>query len=239
MLKITKKNLFIVLLLVVAGSLQADIIKYSDSVVMQNDVDATVNLPQFDSSLGTLTGVYLKYSTGISGVVVEMDNDDTIAANGTARATVTLSIFTSSLNLWGQIELGDLQVTESQLFELGATTGGDDDPINEVNNTGNSDYAIWAPEILEGIGEANIVAFAMDQYIGAGTVDLTINAIFVTSATMDGSNSKFNGSTPSGEFSGDVIYTYDAVVPEPAAIGLIGLGGILTLVISRIKRHKA
>ena len=46
-----------------------------------------------------------------------------------------------------------------------------------------------------------------------------------------------NNTKSSGQFLAKVVYEY-AAVPEPAAIGLVSLGGLVTLVTNRLKRKK-
>ncbi len=225
-----KKNLFIIaVLLLVAGTLQADTVTYSNSVTMNNDQDAVISLNKFDASLGTLTAVYVRYVTSIAGANIQMDNDSVLAQNGTARVQNLVNSFSSSINLYGQISGLDLQINANQLFALEPTSG---DTVGQFNVTGNSDYASWSPGTLQGIGSANVYAFAIGLYAGSGTYDVTVNSTYMTSATFNGSDGYFMGNTPSGAFSGTVTYTYSPI-PEPATAPLMALVALVGFWIRR------
>ena len=142
-----KKNLLIIAaLLLVAGTLQAATVTYTNTSAMANDADTTIGLSKFDVALGTLTGVYIQYRTLVSGVSVAVDNDSAAEQTGTARVqnlvnhfSVENSVLTPS---FGQaVQLGDLQISQSQAFLLQATGA---DPLG-FTPTGGSDYAIWTP----------------------------------------------------------------------------------------------
>jgi hypothetical protein len=52
---------------------------------MISEQNAVVALQKFDTTLGTLTGVYVEYVTSLANGSVAMDNDAGVAQNGTAR----------------------------------------------------------------------------------------------------------------------------------------------------------
>ena len=216
-MKMKKTALQIAALLLVAGSLQASTVTYTNIVTMNNNLDAVVNLAKFDVSLGTLTGIYLEYVSQISGANVQMDNDSTFAQQGTAIVQNTVKTFSSSVSLAGTgIVKGDMAVYEENIFNLGATSS---DTVGVFNNTGNSDYATWSPGMLAGIGSGNVDSSVWAQYQGAGTFNATIKSVFITSASFDGSDGYFQGNTPNGTFSGTVTYTYSPI-PEPASASM-------------------
>ena len=229
-----KKCLLIVLALFAAASLHADTVGYTNSVVMNNDVNAVINLSKFDTSLGTLTGVYVSYLTAISGATVQMDNDSVLAQNGTARVLNQVNSFGSTAalvdNSFQPILQGtDMAINESQLFILTATSG---DTVGQFDVTGTGDYDSWTPGTLQGIGDGNVGSVGFASYIGDGTFSTTINSTYTTSATFDGSDGYFQGNTPSGTFTGEVIYTYTPI-PEPATASMIALAGCLGFLIRR------
>jgi len=232
-LKMKTKTLLLTCLLIV-GSLQAATIGYTNSVAMPNDQNVTVSLSQFDSSLGTLTAVYIKYYVAIAGANVQLDNDSGSVQSGTARVQNLVNSWTgpNTLNAsFGQIvETADMQLNESQTFALGATSG---DTVGLFNVTGNSDYVNWSPGILEAGDEGFVNSVVWDSvYVGTGNIDSTINATYSTTASFDGSNGYFQGNTPSGTFTGEVIYTYTPI-PEPATASMMIFATLLTLLIRR------
>jgi hypothetical protein len=233
--KMKTKTILITALLLIAGSLQAATIGYTNSVTMNNDTDATVYLTKFDSSLGTLTGVYVRYTALISGANVQMDNDSGLAQQGTARVLNQVNDFASTAalvdNSFQAILSGtDMAINESQVFSLDATSG---DTVGQFNVTGAGDYDSWTPGDLEGIGDGNVGSVAFGSYTGTGTFSTYINSTYTTSATFDGSDGYFQGNTPSGTFIGEVLYTYEPI-PEPATASMLGA---LVLVAAWIRRR--
>jgi len=230
-----KKYLLITLSLLTAGALHADTIGYTNSVVMNNDQNAVVYLSKFDSSLGTLTAVYVRYITAISGANIQMDNDSVLAQNGTARVLNQVNSFSSTATLVDNsfqpiLNGTDMAVNASKLFVLSATSG---DTVGQFDNTGAGDYDSWTPGTLQGIGDGDVGSIAFASYIGSGTFSTTINSTYTTSATFDGSQGFFQGNTPSGAFVGEVIYTYTAVIPEPTTASMMAIAGLLTLLLRR------
>jgi len=196
----------------------------SDSVVLPNEVDTTVHLAKFNTSLGILTGVYVEIGVNLTGAQVQLDNDDAAAQTGTGRVVNAARSLTSDVGLlktdFTTINNGNLSINASHNFALGATSG---DAVGTFNATGLSDYANWQPGTLNAHGAGNISSLVWDQYKGSGTFGITTNALYLTSATFAGSNGFFQGNTPNGQFYASVTYTYDPV-PETSALPLLGAG---------------
>ena len=219
-----KKNLLIIAaLLLAAGTLQADIVTYTNTSAMANDADTTIGLSKFDTALGTLTGIYIEYETLVSGVSVAVDNDSAVEQTGTARVqnlvnhfSVENSVLTPGLG--SAVNLGELQISASQAFLLQATGA---DPLG-FTPTGGSDYAIWTPGTISAISGGDLSSLIFAQYQGAGSFNATIHSIFSTTATFNGTQGYFEGNTPSGAFAGKVIYTYSPI-PEPATASMMAL----------------
>ena len=219
-----KKNLLIIAaLLLVAGTLQADIVTYTNMSAMANDADTTIGLSKFDTALGTLTGIYIEYKTLVSGVSVAVDNDSAEVQTGTARVQNLVSHFSVANSVMNPsftdaVKLGDLQISQSQAFVLQATGT---DPLG-FTPTGGSDYAIWTPGTLTAVSGGDLSSFVFTQYQGAGSFNATIHSIFSTTATFSGTDGYFQGNTPRGAFEGKVIYTYSPI-PEPATASMMAL----------------
>ncbi|HPR83731.1 MAG TPA: choice-of-anchor E domain-containing protein [Pontiellaceae bacterium] len=218
-----KKTSLTAALVLAAGLLQAATVTYTNSAVMNNDVNTVINLTKFDSSLGTLTAVYVQYVVSIAGANVQMDNDSALAQNGTARVQNLVNSFSSGASTlstdYTTLSKGDFQINASQVFRLSGTSG---DTVGQFNITGNSDYANWTPGTLQAIGASDINSLVFSQYTGSGTYAVSINPTFTTTATFDGSDGYFQGNTPSGLFAGAVTYTYSPI-PEPATASMSAL----------------
>lgn len=203
-----------------AGLANAATIGGTDSTVLINSNNNTLTLPQFDSSLGTLTNVYVKLTVQLNGAQVQLDNDDGNAQTGTGLVQNLVNSLNATVTLFPINGLG-LQVNNQQNFNLGVTTG---DPVGQFDQTLLADYALFAPGLINQVEDANINNAFWAPYTGLGTFTVTLNSTFSTSATFQGSNGFFEGNTPNGAFLGEVVYTY--VIPEPASLGLLAVGGL-------------
>lgn len=181
--------------------------------VLQN-----VTLPQFDSSLGTLTGI----SMSLYGNVTSFGN---IANNSTGDATISQYVATVSFRIYTPFPLpGDeppvdaitpfllkadpllIDVTPQTLAAGGVITFGD--PIN-VNNSAAASAAITG-------------SFA--PYIGVGTLTFPLGALTQTSTSITGGNLLLTQTT-TGRALATITYTFDDVaIPEPASMALLGIG---------------
>jgi hypothetical protein len=200
---------------------------------LNNDSDTVFTLNKFDTSLGVLTGVNVSFYQSLSGVVVQMDNDDVSANTGSAKVINVVGSFTSSLgstSLLGPaftsiVDSSALTVNQSQNFVLSATSG---DAVGAFNNTGASDYASWSPGTISrgGAGNVNDLFKGLYSQAGGGTFTLTSNNSYLTSATFSGPNGYFQGNTPSANGQAIVTYTYTpTAIPEPSAYAvLLGFG---------------
>lgn len=229
-----KKTFSILAVLAVgSGLVQAATITYTNSVVMNNDQNAVINLNKFDSSLGELTAVYVRYVAAIGGANVQLDNDSDSEQSGTARVQNFANSFSSTPSTlsttFTTLGTGDFGLNVSQVFLLGATSG---DTVGQFNITGESDYADWTPGTLQAIGESQINELVFSQYTGDGTYSVSLNSTFTTTATFDGSLGYFQGNTPTGAFSGEVTYTYSPI-PEPATASFMTLAGLIALLVRR------
>jgi len=201
----------------------------TDTQALPVDADTTLNLSKFDTTLGTLTNVWVQIELRLSNTSVELDNDAVAAQNGTGYVINTASSLTSSAPLMkvgfsDSINNGDLTINATQVFNLAGTTG---DPIG-FTATLLGDYAHWQPGILTSGDSGDIANAVWDSYKGTGDFTVTVNTTYLTSATFVGNDGYFQGNTPNGELFGKVIYTYTPI-PEPMTIGLLGMGGLALL----------
>ena len=197
--------------------------------MLVNDTNSTLTLSKFDTSLGTLTNVWVQVEVRLTNARVELDNDAATAQNGTGRVWNTANSLTSTVTLlktdFDSINKGDLAINTTQVFALDATTGDDTDVFNA---TGLGDYADWQPGTLTAGDSGDIASAVWAAYQGTGNFTITVNSTFLTTATFLGSYGYFEGNTPTGALYGKVIYTYDAA-PEPASLSLLALGGLALL----------
>ncbi len=253
-MKLKQKLLLVPSLALFSAGLNAATVTFSDVVSMPNDTDVSIFITQFDtttdidsaegaanSTVGaTLTKVTVTVKSIISGANVQMDNDSESAQSGTARVQNLVNSYSgpNTLNAsFGQsIESGDMQLNQSQIFNLGATSG---DSVGTFDVTGESDYAAWSPGVLEA-GDSGVVDSAVysSVYEGTGDLEFAINSTYTTSASFSGENGFFQGNTPTGQFFVEVIYEYDAASPVPEPSAYAALLGLVTLGYVCVRRRK-
>ncbi|NLX14041.1 MAG: PEP-CTERM sorting domain-containing protein [Phycisphaerales bacterium] len=207
---------------------------YTDTKNLPNETVVTLNLPKFDASsisVGPgqwveLTGVLVDFEVRLSDARVQLDNDSEYAQGGTAYVINTPQSFASSVTLlktdFSTINLGDFGITSSEDFDLDPTTG---DAVGQFNATGLGDYANWEPGTITAGNGGNISNLVWGNYLGTGDFQVSINALYLTSATFKGELGYFEGNTPTGTFYGAVQYSY-VIVPEPMTLSLVGLGAL-------------
>jgi hypothetical protein len=234
-----KKTLTILVFLIIAtGALQAGTLTYTNSAIMRTLQDATVTLTKFDTQGGirTLTRIYIEFTTALYGTDYAFDNDLTVAKKPSVTLSADILSFASAAGLTGtgiNPDGSDLAVYELHSFSLAKDNG---DPAGQFDE-GGTDYARWIPgDLISTIG-GYVDSSVFADYIGSGTFNTTINAdISAAISTWSGVEADPNNTFPSGEFSARVTYEF---IPEPTAVGLIGLGGLVTLTASRIRRRNA
>jgi len=234
------KKYFILALgiLLATSTLQAAVITNTHSVAMGNLETATVSLGKFDTSLGTLTGVYIEFTTALYDIDYEFDNDTT----RTKTVTVTLSsdttgYFSSQARLTGtgiSADGSDLFITAFGSLTLQSNDG---DATGQFD-VGGTDYGQWNPEIQSSTTGGSVDSSVFSDYTGTGNFTASVESeILAAIGTFTGVESGPNN-LPLGTFSAKVVYDYVAV-PEPATIGLLCIGCVLTLTTSRIRRNRA
>lgn len=209
--------------LLMGGTAGADIFTYDDTQILPNETSTDLTLPKFTGSLAALINVYVEVELRLSGVQVELDNDDASAQTGTGHVINVANSFTSTVALLKTdnttINAGDLAINTTEVFNLGVTSG---DTVGEFNVTASSDYDIWTPGLLTSGDLGNIKSSVWSDYVGTGNFTISIDSKYLTSATFEGANGYFQGNTPNGEIYAKVVYT----TPEPATMSLLALGGL-------------
>ena len=190
-----------------AGMAMAD--QTFGTLITGGTTSATLTFPQFDPSLGTLTGV-----------VVDLVSSSTEGGGATASITggeggnFANELITGLLDITGpSAESLFSQSTTSEASCTVSVSGGgcsngapEDDPTfspNPVTDTTNLGA-------FEGLGTVNLTASIDDVVDGS------------TSSISDGTNKSSGGLAWSGDVS--VTYDYTSDVPEPASLTLLGMG---------------
>lgn len=236
-LKMKTASILFVFVLVAAMQLRADMVTNVATATMNPLEDATVSLAKFDSALGTLTGIYIEFGTALYGGDFQFDNDLTVAKKTTVTVMLDVLSLLVSVGLEGtgiNPDGSDMNIFSFHQLSLAKSSG---DSTSQFNATGASDYGRWTPGTITASVGGYVTNSLFTDYQGAGNFTVTINADFdALIATYAGVHDLIVD--PTGEFSAKVVYEYTAI-PEPAAIGLLSLGGILTLTTSRIRRRLA
>ena len=204
--------------LIVADPLWADLTESfgPTGTPLASGVQTALNLPQFNSDLGTLLGVTVEYGISFSGISVILTNIDSSAETGNASFSATGVRISSSANL-GNIP-NDLQNLAIRAFDIYAESG---DQLLAATNGGYT----WAPASQDAHDIALLNASSnLGGFIGTGNFGTTIVENFSEGVDIGGSGNEGEINTPLATFYGSVTYDY-MPVPEPR--NLAGYGFLL------------
>ncbi len=220
-------RLFLATLLAVAG-LQAATISYGPVSTTpgfdpgdQTSYTQTISLNQFDSSLGTLTGVQITVDT-------QLQKSGTLENNGSNAAN--LSYFYQS----GSITVNGEGVTHTQDATATFLAG---ESFNGVAGGG----GVATITFLQESSLGNVFnPLDLSAFIGLGTVDYAVNAAADLFTGCGNANCASNITTRMGARM-TVTYTYEPSmneVPEPASFAMVGLGVLALGLIGRGARSR-
>jgi len=201
------------------GTANAASVSFADSigVTTTNWGPTALSVNQFDSALGTLTGVTIDFS-GIVNGTVSAESRDNSSATITSNIRADLSLDLSLLSIADIILLG---VGNSDVRTVTAFDGSIDfagtSGFGPISLSGTDSDSLSTSDsgdlgLFTGLGMISFNADAAGQSFGSGAGNLITE--FATDAGV--------GLT--------VTYNYDAVptnnnnVPEPASLALLGLG---------------
>jgi hypothetical protein len=216
------KKLFAVLFaaLVMGLSAHAATITYTDSVTgifdEVSDADATLYIPQFNSSLGILNSITINLSTALQG---------DLGFENLKKFTGGTFNF-STQNVYAYLVLG--------LSGSGMIMSGYSDSqtytVTLAKYDGVIDYAGTSGTIVTTFSDADTQTYAdftdagfLTQFTGTGNMDFTIMSDSLSSLGLPSNSAAIINTT--GQASVSVTYNY--TVPEPATMAVLSLGGLL------------
>jgi len=227
-----KKITAMTIVLALAGMAQAATVTYSSGTAISSSQSSstatisasTLGVQQFDSSLGTLTGVTLTVNV-IETTRVLVEN----TSSGTADITVTFDTGANYIKLTAN---GGYS-SEKQGITFSSTDESQTLAAGETLDTGvhNSNAQTASVTINN---SSDLAAF-----IGNSTVS-GVSLVIYNPTSVDTTGDKYSASTTRGaSTTWTVTYTYTpSEVPEPVSMALFGVGGLVIGLRRRFGKHK-
>ncbi|MCU6499393.1 PEP-CTERM sorting domain-containing protein [Rugamonas sp. A1-17] len=216
------KNIAVAALCIAAGAVSApalaNTVSYDITSVAagtQTNILTLLNIKQFDSLLGTLTGIEIDYGSHLSGQV-------TVSNTSLKKDKSAVFTLTSTMSLTGPAGL-NLGGDTKTLFSSSVTAV--KNTSNVIGKTGTAD-----------LSSSTLLSTAnFGQFTGTGNVGATLSI----SAQGDVSGQVIDNTfTTWANGAGTVTYTYNAApVPEPETYGMLLLGmGVVAFAAKRKSR---
>jgi hypothetical protein len=164
-----------------------------------------LSFAQFNPALGTLTSVELDLSASM-GTYITVENFGAAPSSGTASTQIAVHVE----------DPGNYLASATQMTYYSAGFG----------FSGLTQYNTAASGLLTGTGtSSNVYTLAglLAEFTGAGAISLTASTNTSTNLNYTGGFAAANQATNAG-LTGDVVYTYNAPVPLPSALILMGPG---------------
>jgi hypothetical protein len=194
---------------------------------------------KFDSSLGTLTGVFVSYNFSIDGGLIGADNLTNEVVSGTGELGASLLLQSSLPFVDGAFNTIFTKVDLSQYaaFTLAA------DPLATVGGTGPDVATLSGDAFNFNSGLFSLSAFVFNSFVGnAGdtyTVDYDTGS--TTLVNVPGAQGFFQSVDAAAELS--IYYSYVEPVPEPPVADVsvplgAGFAGLVMLGLAGFRRKK-
>jgi len=197
------------LLLVCAASILLAAPAFAATTAPQNitigssltDWSNTWNVNQFDTSLGTLTGITLDISGNVSAILRITNISTKNASSGTTTGGVTIMVNGGGLTQTLDITTGSYSLAKGGTVSSTTLTGND------------SISGVWTTLAI------------LDQFKGIGTTALNLSAgNFTDLHNVGGATYISDDSEISAGTTLSLVYTY--TVPEPTTIAILGIGAL-------------
>ena len=199
--------------LILAMPVSAGTVAYTTSTPISStltDWTGSLAFQQFNpASFGgdILLSVQLVLTSDLSTVLTVTNNEDPItghASNGSADTQLAVTVQDAGVDLTAPFDV----YSDSYNYSLaagGTTTSG------TITDTNGSTHSYTSPAVLA-------------EFTGTGNYDLSAGTLTHTQLSNTGGNTSATQVTDA-DLTGTITYTYGAPpVPEPASMGLIGLG---------------
>jgi hypothetical protein len=175
--------------------------------VNETDFPVVLSLPEFDTSLGSLTGIQVTLNTtGLLEAEVE---------NVGAAASFTSAAASGPITVSGPDGAAASVTPPTASFSGSIGSGTPSSPV----------FTFGPQTSLAGAGVSQVPAsdFAAYEASGGGSLDFPLNAVFNGSFSGNGVSSLSFTGNASVYGSVEVDYTYSAAVPEPEDLLSLGL----------------
>jgi hypothetical protein len=194
------------------------------------NMNNTFAFNQFNTSLGTLTGIQITLTVNSDGGQFVIDNDSASAATGTFEFGAMGSISSTDVILLNSMFAsipGSVGAYHTQTFSLGADNG---DGIGNIDSTG-PDGMTYAGSSESGskTGTVSNMLWSVGSkgFIGTGTYNLLCNIMQWSNLTSTG-GVEYSVTPVTASGSVQVSYVYDAI-PEPATLVILALGALIPM----------
>jgi hypothetical protein len=194
-------------LVILAMPISATTISYTTSTPITlalTDWTGSLAFQQFNPTLGTLVSVQLVLTSDLN-TVLTVTNDSADDSSGSADTQLGVTVQDSGLDLTAPFYV----YSDPYDYSL---AGGDSTTSGTISDTNGSTHSYTSSTVL-------------DEFTGLGNYDLSASTMTHTQLTNTGGNTDASQST-TADLTGTVTYTYSSppATPEPASMGLIGLG---------------
>jgi len=164
----------------------------------------------FDSALGTLTGVHIRYKVDVTGGYLRADNMTNQSINGNATLGAMVSLDISKVSEF--LNLQNIELTQQASFVLAA------DPSMTTGGFGSDVFQMYGSNLTQTKGWLNYTNnFLIDPFYdvngSGGTFDVDFATYSLITLNAAGAQGVFEPA--SVKLTMELYYSYDAAVVEP------------------------